>query len=40
MSLNTSKQVQLFVVVLVAIAGILMTTAVPLIVDYTLNPIV
>ncbi len=40
MSPNTSKQVRLFVVVLVVIAGILMTTAVPLIVDYTLNPIV
>ena len=40
MSPNTSKQVRLIVVLLVVIAGILMTTAVPLIVDYTLNPIV
>lgn len=39
MSLDTSKQMRLFVTVLVVIAGILMTTAVPLIVDSTINPI-
>jgi hypothetical protein len=39
MSLDTSQRVRLLVTLLVVIAGILMTTVVPLIVDYTLNPI-
>lgn len=40
MSLETSKQTRLSVTMLVMIAGILMTTVVPVIVDSTLNPIV
>ncbi len=40
MSLNTPKQTRLIVTLLVVIAGILMTMAVPLIVDSTLNPII
>ncbi len=40
MSLNTSQRVRLLVTLLVVIAGILMVTVVPMIVDATLNPIV
>lgn len=40
MSPSTPKQTRLIVTLLVVIAGILMTTAVPLIVDSTLNPII
>lgn len=40
MSLDTSQRVRLIVTVLVVIAGILMITAVPLLVDSSLNPVI